>query len=107
LPPLTQPSKVLGVGLNYPEHAAENALEAPTEPVFFAKLASAIVGPNDDICLPRAAPRRVDYEAELAVVIGRAGRDIAVEDAMGFVLEVAISEIGTLRNRVPEQDAVR
>jgi 2-keto-4-pentenoate hydratase/2-oxohepta-3-ene-1,7-dioic acid hydratase in catechol pathway len=86
LAPLTQPPKVLGVGLNYPEHAAESAMEAPTEPVFFAKLASTIIGPNDAIRLPKAAPRRVDYEAELALVIGRAGRDIAVEDAMSFVL---------------------
>ena len=86
LPPLTQPPKVLGIGLNYPEHAAENALETPSEPVVFAKLASSIVGPNDPIRLPNAAPRRVDYEAELGVIIGRTGRDIAVEDAMRFVL---------------------
>ncbi len=86
LAPLERPSKVLGIGLNYPDHAAENALEAPTEPVVFAKLPSTIVGPHDAICLPSAAPRRVDYEAELAVVIGRSGRDIAAEDAMRFVL---------------------
>ena len=86
LPPLHQPPKVIGIGLNYPEHASENALEKPSEPVVFAKFASTIVGPNDPIVLPAAAPRRVDYEAELGVVIGRTGRDIAVEDAMRFVL---------------------
>jgi len=86
LPPLHQPPKVIGIGLNYPEHAAENALEKPSEPVVFAKFASTIVGPNDPIILPNAAPRRVDYEAELGVVIGRTGRDIAVEEAMRFVL---------------------
>ncbi|MHB8489364.1 MAG: fumarylacetoacetate hydrolase family protein [Candidatus Dormibacteria bacterium] len=85
-PPLKQPPKVLGIGLNYPEHADENALEKPSEPVVFAKLASTIVGPNDPIVLPAAAPRRVDYEAELGVVMGRRGRDIPVEDAMRFVL---------------------
>jgi 2-keto-4-pentenoate hydratase/2-oxohepta-3-ene-1,7-dioic acid hydratase in catechol pathway len=86
LPPLHQPPKVIGIGLNYPEHAAENALEKPPEPVVFAKFASTIVGPHDPIVLPTAAPRRVDYEAELGVVIGRTGRDIAIEDAMHFVL---------------------
>jgi 2-keto-4-pentenoate hydratase/2-oxohepta-3-ene-1,7-dioic acid hydratase in catechol pathway len=86
LSPLHRPSKVLGIGLNYADHAAETAFEAPTEPVVFAKLPSTIVGPYDAIRLPSAAPRRVDYEAELAVVIGRTGRDIAVEDAMRFVL---------------------
>jgi 2-keto-4-pentenoate hydratase/2-oxohepta-3-ene-1,7-dioic acid hydratase in catechol pathway len=84
--PLTQPEKILCVGLNYPEHAAETKSEAPAEPIFFAKLASAITGPRDAIELPAAAPRRVDYEAELAVVVGRTGRDIAEARAMDHVL---------------------
>ena len=98
LAPLTQPPKVLGVGLNYPAHAAESSMETPAEPVFFAKLASAIIGPNDDIRLPKAAPRRVDYEAELAVVIGRAGRDIPVEDAMSFLLGYTVANDVTARD---------
>lgn len=84
--PLTQPEKILCVGLNYPEHAAETKSEAPGEPIFFAKLPSAIIGPRDAIELPAAAPRRVDYEAELAVVVGRTGRDILEAHAMDHVL---------------------
>ncbi len=84
--PVEQPSKVLCVGQNYPEHAAEVGAAAPNEPLFFAKLPSTIIGPSDPIQIPVAAPRRVDYEAELALVIGRRGRDIPEARALEFVL---------------------
>jgi 2-keto-4-pentenoate hydratase/2-oxohepta-3-ene-1,7-dioic acid hydratase in catechol pathway len=85
LAPLSRPSKVICVGRNYREHANETGSEVPSEPIFFAKFPSAITGPTDPIVIPAAAPRRVDYEAELVVVIGRAGHDIAEASAIDHV----------------------
>lgn len=96
--PLEHPRAVLCVGRNYAEHAAETQSEVPTEPIIFAKLSSSIVGPHDDIVLPAVAPRRIDYEAELAVVISRKGRDIAEEDAWGYVLGYLVANDVTARD---------
>jgi 2-keto-4-pentenoate hydratase/2-oxohepta-3-ene-1,7-dioic acid hydratase in catechol pathway len=96
--PVPRPSKVLCVGRNFAEHASEAGAPLPEEPIFFAKLPSAIIGPNDPIRLPAAAPRRVDYEAELAVVIGRRGRDIAEADAPSFVLGYTVANDVTARD---------
>lgn len=98
LAPLVRPSKVICVGRNYPEHARETGSEPPTEPVIFSKFASAIAGPADDIVLPALAPRRVDYEAELAVVIGRAGRDIEESAALDHVAGYMASNDVTARD---------
>lgn len=96
--PAPGPSKVLCVGQNYPEHAAEVGAAVPSEPIFFAKLPSTVVGPTDTILLPAAAPRRVDYEAELALVIGRRGRDIGVEQALDYVLGYLVANDVTARD---------
>jgi 2-keto-4-pentenoate hydratase/2-oxohepta-3-ene-1,7-dioic acid hydratase in catechol pathway len=96
--PLEHPRAVLCVGRNYAEHANETQSEIPTEPIIFAKLSSSIVGPYDDVILPAIAPRRVDYEAELAVVIGRRGRDIAESDASSFVLGYLVANDVTARD---------
>lgn len=85
LAPVDRPSKVICIGINYVPHMEETHFERPTEPVVFAKLVSAITGPADPILLPKAAPRRVDYEAELVVVIGAGGRDIDASRAMQHV----------------------
>src|SRR2546422_5149292 len=85
LPPVVLPSKVLCVGINYVPHMEESNFERPTEPVVFSKLPSALIGPEDAIVLPKAAPLRVDYEAELVIVIGRGGRDIDREHALEHV----------------------
>jgi acylpyruvate hydrolase len=69
-PPVTSPQKIIGVGLNYVSHADEADRAVPEFPVLFAKFANTLVGPYDDIPIPRAS-HRVDYEGELAVVIGR------------------------------------
>lgn len=82
--PLAKPGKIICIGKNYMEHAREMSSEAPTEPVFFAKFANSIIGPGDSIVMPRTSDQ-VDYEAELAVVIGRKGRFIPVEEAMDYV----------------------
>lgn len=73
--PLPRPSKIVCVGLNYRDHAAEVDLEPPDVPTIFAKLPTAVIGPGEPIVLPRNS-KKPDYEAELAFVIGRAGRHI-------------------------------
>jgi len=95
LAPVNRPSKVLCVGINYVPHMEESKFERPAEPVFFSKLPSTIVGPTDAIALPAVAPGRVDYEAELVVVIGSRGRDIdparAFDHIAGFTVGNDIS----------------
>jgi 2-keto-4-pentenoate hydratase/2-oxohepta-3-ene-1,7-dioic acid hydratase in catechol pathway len=83
-PCVARPSKIICVGLNYARHAAEGGVEVPKEPVIFLKAPSAICGPNDDVILPRDA-EKVDWEIELAFVIGRGGAYIRKEEAMKHV----------------------
>jgi 2-keto-4-pentenoate hydratase/2-oxohepta-3-ene-1,7-dioic acid hydratase in catechol pathway len=85
LAPVERPSKVICVGINYVPHMEESGFDRPSEPVIFSKLPSSLTGPNAPIVLPRAAPRRVDYEAELVIVIGQEGRDIPRESALEHV----------------------
>ena len=80
------PSKIVAVGLNYRAHAAEFSKEIPTEPMLFLKPSTSVVGPGDEIVYPSHMSRRVDFEGELAVVIGRVARDVSVRDAPGFIL---------------------
>jgi 2-keto-4-pentenoate hydratase/2-oxohepta-3-ene-1,7-dioic acid hydratase in catechol pathway len=83
-PPIPDPDKILCMGLNYRDHAEEQGLPLPSVPLFFAKFRNSLIGPHDEIVLP-AASEQIDYEAELAVVIGRRCRDIAVGDALRYV----------------------
>lgn len=83
-PPIETPEKIVCIGLNYLDHAAEVGAAPPAAPMFFAKFANSLVGPTDDI-VPPADTSQVDYEAEVAVVIGRRGRYIAKEEALGHV----------------------
>lgn len=78
------PSKILCVGRNYADHAKERGAEVPEEPMIFFKPTTSVVGPGDPIVLPRLSTM-VHHEAELAVVIGRLTRNVAVEDAMSVV----------------------
>jgi 2-keto-4-pentenoate hydratase/2-oxohepta-3-ene-1,7-dioic acid hydratase in catechol pathway len=78
--PLLRPGKIVCVGRNYAEHARERGAETPAQPIFFLKSANTICGPGDPITLPPNS-QQVDYEAELAVVIGKGGRGIAEERA--------------------------
>jgi 2-keto-4-pentenoate hydratase/2-oxohepta-3-ene-1,7-dioic acid hydratase in catechol pathway len=84
LSPVPRPGKIVCVGLNYRDHAAEAGMALPERPLLFAKFPSAVVGPGEDIELP-ASGQRVDYEAELAVVIGRRARRVAAADAYRYV----------------------
>ena len=82
--PIHNPRKILCIGLNYRDHAIEGGKAIPVEPVVFGKFHSALIGPGDPIVLPRVS-KKVDYEAELVVVIGQRGRHIAEERAFDFV----------------------
>jgi 2-keto-4-pentenoate hydratase/2-oxohepta-3-ene-1,7-dioic acid hydratase in catechol pathway len=84
LPPVPDPAKIICLGLNYRDHALETGKAIPTEPVLFSKYATTLIGPADPIVLPRVS-NRVDFEAELVVVIGRRGRYIPEAEAMGYV----------------------
>lgn len=76
--------KFICIGLNYSDHAAETGAEVPAEPVVFNKWTSAVVGPNDDVEIPKNS-QKTDWEVELGVVIGKDGRYISKEDAMDYV----------------------
>ncbi len=79
------PGKIVAVGLNYRDHALEMGLEMPREPILFMKPSTSVIGPSDEICYPSQSAR-VDYEAELAVVIGRECRAVKAADARGYIL---------------------
>ena len=83
-PPVPDPPKIVCLGLNYRDHAAEAGLAAPAAPMFFAKWANSLVGPAEAI-VPPPTTSQVDYEAELAVVIGRRGRHIPAAEALDHV----------------------
>src|SRR6202043_2704474 len=76
--PILRPSKIVCIGLNFRDHARESKMEIPEEPVIFFKAPSSLVGPNDDLVMPKNA-RKVDWEVELTVVIGRKGSYIERE----------------------------
>ncbi|SEJ80759.1 fumarylacetoacetate hydrolase family protein [Paraburkholderia diazotrophica] len=76
--------KFVCIGLNYADHAAESNLPVPSEPVVFNKWTSAVVGPNDDVRLPRGS-RKTDWEVELGIVIGKGGTYIEEADALSHV----------------------
>src|SRR5438067_7333354 len=94
-PPVGRPSKIVCVGLNYRDHARESGMAIPDEPVLFFKATTAITGPNDDVIIPKNASK-VDWEVELAVVIGRRAAYVdeahAMEHVAGYVLHNDYSE---------------
>ena len=89
--------KIICIGLNYSDHAAESGMDVPPEPVIFAKATSAICGPNDDLEIPRGSVA-TDWEVELAVVIGAHAKYVAEEDALEYVAGY------TIMNDVSERD---
>lgn len=78
------PSKIIAVGLNYSDHAEELKMALPKEPLIFLKPPTAVIGPGDPILFPRQS-ERVDYEAEMAIVIKEKGRNISSEDAKNYI----------------------
>jgi 2-keto-4-pentenoate hydratase/2-oxohepta-3-ene-1,7-dioic acid hydratase in catechol pathway len=83
-PPVCRPSKLICIGLNYAMHAKESGMEIPKEPVIFFKATSAIVGPNDDVVIPKNS-EKTDWEVELAFVIGKKASYVTEERAMDHV----------------------
>lgn len=86
LAPVREPQKVLGIGLNYADHAREAGAELPGAPIVFVKTTNSITGPGDPIRWRAGQSSQVDWEAELAVVIGRRARGVGVDTALGHVL---------------------
>ncbi len=76
--------KLVCVGLNYSDHAAESNMPVPTEPILFLKPSSAVCGPNDDVEIPRGS-KKTDWEVELGVVIGRRAKYVSEQDALAHV----------------------
>ena len=94
-PPIARPSKIICVGLNYRDHAKESGMAVPAEPVLFFKSTTAVVGPNDDVIIPKGSTK-TDWEVELAVVIGKRASYVAEAESMnhiaGYVLHNDYSE---------------
>jgi 2-keto-4-pentenoate hydratase/2-oxohepta-3-ene-1,7-dioic acid hydratase in catechol pathway len=80
------PPNILAVGLNYGRHAEETKIGQPEIPVLFIKATTSVIGPDEMILLPSAGPDRVDYEAELAVIIGRRAKNVSRKNALEYVL---------------------
>src|SRR6202008_3404514 len=93
--PIGRVSKFICVGLNFADHAAESGMAVPEQPVIFMKATTAIVGPNDDVVIPRGS-EKTDWEVELGVVIGDGARDVSVEAApshiAGYLIVNDVSE---------------
>jgi len=96
--PVTRPGKVWAVGLNYRSHAAETGRDLPTEPMVFIKVTSAVLGSGAAVALPAAAPHRVDFEGEVAVVIGRRASSVAAADAWAHVAGITACDDLTARD---------
>src|SRR5882757_7992543 len=96
--PVPHPGKIIIIGLNYRDHAAETASPLPDRPRFHLVPGSAVTSAGAVVRLPRAAPAQVDYEGELAIVIGRTGRDIPEADAWDYVAG------GTVANDISARD---
>lgn len=88
-PPVCRPSKIVCIGLNYRDHAAETKAQPPKEPVLFFKATTSLVGPNDALVIPRNAAK-VDWEVELAVVIGKRALYVSKEQALDYVAGYAL-----------------
>jgi acylpyruvate hydrolase len=96
-PVVPNPAKVLCVGLNYRDHVLETKRELPSYPVLFPKYASSLIGAHDEIVLPEESTQ-VDYEGEMAIVIGRGGRRIREFDALAHVLGYTVANDVTMRD---------
>lgn len=84
LAPVSGPSKLICIGLNYADHARETNAQVPSEPIIFFKATSSIIGPNDEVVIPRGS-EKTDWEVELAVVIGKKASYVSEAEAMNYV----------------------
>ncbi len=83
-PPLVRPGKIVCIGLNYIDHAKESKMDIPLEPIIFFKATSSIVGPNDDLIIPKNS-EKTDWEVELAIVIGKKASYVSEDEALDYV----------------------
>jgi 2-keto-4-pentenoate hydratase/2-oxohepta-3-ene-1,7-dioic acid hydratase in catechol pathway len=97
LPPVPRPNKTICIGLNYVDHSAESGFEPPTYPTVFARFANSLIGHGAPLVRPNAS-EMFDYEAELVIVIGKGGRHIAKEDALGHVAGYTLCNDGSIRD---------
>jgi 2-keto-4-pentenoate hydratase/2-oxohepta-3-ene-1,7-dioic acid hydratase in catechol pathway len=80
------PANIVAIGLNYKSHAIETKMDFPPAPVVFIKTTNTVTGPDEAIVLPKMSPDEVDYEAELAIVIGKMAKNVTEEKALEYVL---------------------
>jgi len=89
--PITRPGKIICIGLNYSDHAAESGMPIPEEPIVFLKAANTVVGPYDDVLIPRGS-EKTDWEVELGVIIGKEARYLnSAEDTSAYIAGYTIS----------------
>lgn len=91
LPPVVNPQKIICIGLNYKDHCEEQNKPAPSEPIFFSKFNTALTGPTGDI-IAHKITTKIDWEVELAVVIGKEARKVSKENAMDYVFGYTIAQ---------------
>lgn len=82
--PVPRPGKIICIGLNYRDHAEESGMEIPKSPIIFSKFVTCVIGTNEPIIIPEAS-NQVDYEAELAFIVGRMAKNVKKEDALEYV----------------------
>jgi 2-keto-4-pentenoate hydratase/2-oxohepta-3-ene-1,7-dioic acid hydratase in catechol pathway len=86
--PIAGPEKIIGIGLNYEDHAVETGVDIPEKPIVFAKYPNTVIGPGEAIRIPPII-EQADYEAELAVIIGRAARNVPESEALDYIFGYA------------------
>ena len=86
-PPLARPGHFIAIGLNYADHAAEFGMPVPVEPILFSKAPSSVCGPDDDVIIPKGS-KKLDWEVELAFVIGERASYVSEADALKYVLRL-------------------
>lgn len=103
LAPVADPRKIVCVGLNYKDHAAESGVPIPKEPVLFSKFPTALIGQGDNIVVPKVSSK-VDYEAELVIVIGKRGRHLKTANAMSCIAGYTVGHDVSARDWQLEKD---
>jgi 2-keto-4-pentenoate hydratase/2-oxohepta-3-ene-1,7-dioic acid hydratase in catechol pathway len=96
--PLTNPSKIMAIGRNYADHAKESKSAIPERPMLFAKFSTTIVGPSDEVTWDPALSNKIDFEAELAVIIGKKARRVAEAEALDYVFGYTCANDVTARD---------
>jgi 5-carboxymethyl-2-hydroxymuconate isomerase len=86
-----RPGKIVAIGLNYADHVRETGMAMPERPLIFAKFPSSVIGPDAPICVDRRLTERVDWEVELAVVIGRRMRDVREDQALDYIFGFTVA----------------